>query len=219
MKTFEGMLHPLTIQFNIWSRCRNEQCGLDDVASWPIVSFGCPHQFGRFPREADITRAPELLSDHQPDAVIADKAYDADSFVELVQKREAEVLIPPLSCRKVLRRFSKRKYKQRNLYKHNPHATLMRTTRDENVAMGKWIGQKLNACEGRGRFLIAEHGVSAIDAPGKPFHDPEADAALFETLEKTVKQTEQRRIVRLPHHINDAAFAAATVSQFREIIR
>jgi len=47
--------------------------------------------------------------------VIADKAYDADSFVELVQKREAEVVIPPLSCRKVLRRFSKRKYKQRNL--------------------------------------------------------------------------------------------------------
>jgi len=66
-------------------------------------------------QEADITRAPELLSDHQPDAVIADKAYDADSFVELVQEREAEVVIPPLSCRKVLRQFSKRKYKQRNL--------------------------------------------------------------------------------------------------------
>ena len=111
------------------------------------------------------------------------------------------------------------KYKHRNLYKHNPHATLMRTTRDENVAMGKWIGQKLNACEGRVRFLIAEHGVSAIDAPGKPFHDPEADAALFETLEKTVKQTEQRRIVRLPNHINDAAFAAAAVQHFRDIIR
>ena len=30
------------------------------------------------------------------------------------------------------------------------------------------------------RFLIPEGGVSALDAPGKPFHDPAADAALFE---------------------------------------
>jgi uncharacterized protein (UPF0261 family) len=110
-------------------------------------------------------------------------------------------------------------YKNRNLYKHNPTATLMRTTRDENVAMGKWIGQKLNACDGSVRFLVPEKGVSAIDAPGKPFHDPEADAALFETLEKTVKQTPRRRIVRLPQHINDAAFAAAAVEHLREIVR
>ena len=55
------------------------------------------------------------MNDHQPEAVIADKAYDADSFVELVQEREAEVVIPPLRCRTVQRRYSKRKYKQRNL--------------------------------------------------------------------------------------------------------
>jgi uncharacterized protein (UPF0261 family) len=110
-------------------------------------------------------------------------------------------------------------FKNRNLYKHNPHATLMRTTRDENVAMGKWIAEKMNACEGPVRFLIPEKGVSAIDAPGKPFHDPEADAALFETLEKTIRPTARRRVVRLPHHINDAAFANAAVEHFREIAR
>jgi len=66
-------------------------------------------------QEADITRAPELLNEYEPEAVIADKAYDADSFVELIQDREAEVVIPPLSCRKKPRRFNKRKYRQRNL--------------------------------------------------------------------------------------------------------
>ena len=46
--------------------------------------------------------------------------------------------------------------------------------------MGRWIGERLNAMEGPVRFLLPEGGVSALDAPGKPFHDPGADAALFD---------------------------------------
>ena len=46
--------------------------------------------------------------------------------------------------------------------------------------MGAWIAERLNRCDGEVRFLIPEKGVSAIDAPGQPFHDPEADAALFD---------------------------------------
>jgi uncharacterized protein (UPF0261 family) len=83
--------------------------------------------------------------------------------------------------------------------------------------MGEWIGKRLNCCEGEVRFLIPEKGVSAIDAPGKPFHDPEADAALFDALERTVRQTEKRRLVRLPLHVNDREFSAALVQNFREI--
>ena len=62
--------------------------------------------------------------------------------------------------------------------------------------MGEWIGAKLNACAGEVRFLIPEGGVSMIDAPGQPFHDPAADAALFEALEATVEQTPRRRLIR-----------------------
>lgn len=111
------------------------------------------------------------------------------------------------------------KYRNRNLYKHNPHTTLMRTTRDENAAMGLWIAQKLNACEGPVRMLIPEKGVSAIDAPGKPFHDPEADAALFGALEKHINRNKDRQVIRLPLHINDSDFAGAAVEHFREITR
>ena len=89
---------------------------------------------------------------------------------------------------------------------HNPNVTLMRTTPEENRAMGEWIGAKLNACQGPVRFLIPEKGVSLIDTPGMPFHDPDADAALFEALERTVEQTPARRLIRLPLHINDARF-------------
>jgi uncharacterized protein (UPF0261 family) len=109
------------------------------------------------------------------------------------------------------------RFKGRNLHVHNPQVTLMRTTPEENEAIGRWIGERLNACEGPVRFLLPEGGVSLIDAPGKPFHDPAADAALFEALEATVRPTERRRVQRLPHAINDPAFAAALVAAFREI--
>jgi len=110
------------------------------------------------------------------------------------------------------------RYRGRNLHVHNPNVTLMRTTPEENARLGKWIGEKLNRCDGPVRFLIPEKGVSGIDAPGQPFHDPAADAALFKALADTVRQTERRRLVRLPHHINDPAFAAALVANFLEIM-
>ena len=109
------------------------------------------------------------------------------------------------------------RYKDRNLYVHNPQVTLMRTTPEENTKIGRWIGEKLNLCHGPVRFLIPEGGVSAIDAPGQPFHDPEADAALFNALESTIQKYEYRQVVRVPHHINDPEFASAVVSNLRAI--
>lgn len=109
------------------------------------------------------------------------------------------------------------RYRARTLHPHNPQITLMRTTADENARMGRWIGERLNQMEGPVRFLIPERGVSALDAPGKPFHDPMADAALFEALEQTVRVSANRQLIRLPHHINDPAFAAALVQHFRAL--
>jgi uncharacterized protein (UPF0261 family) len=111
------------------------------------------------------------------------------------------------------------KWQARLFYQHNANVTLMRTTAEECSAIGEWIGQKLNACEGPVRFLIPEKGVSALDIEGGAFWDPEADAALFSALEATVRQTDRRRIERLPLHINDPEFAKAAVAAFRELIQ
>ena len=111
------------------------------------------------------------------------------------------------------------RFRSRLLYRHNPNVTLMRTTAAECRKIGSWIADKLNACEGPVRFLIPEKGVSALDAPGQPFYDPDADAALFESLSVSLKQTETRRLMRLPNHINDPAFSAALVQQFRAIVQ
>ncbi|RBI84976.1 ABC transporter permease [Rhodosalinus halophilus] len=109
------------------------------------------------------------------------------------------------------------KYRDRLFYEHNPQVTLMRTTAEENTAMGRWIGGRLNEMEAPVRFFLPEGGVSALDAPGQPFDDPKARHALFTALEDTVRQSSTRRLIRLPHNINDPEFAAAVVAAFREL--
>lgn len=111
------------------------------------------------------------------------------------------------------------KYRHRNLYVHNPQITLMRTTAEENVTMGKWIGERLNRSHGQVRFLLPLGGVSLLDAPGQPFHDQEADEALFAAIESTVQNTDERRVVRVPHAINSPEFSAQAVRHFNEITK
>ena len=109
------------------------------------------------------------------------------------------------------------KFRSRRLVVHNPNVTLMRTTRAENTAIGQWIGERLNQMEGPVRFLLPEGGVSLLDAPGQPFWDPDADTALFEAIEKTVRQTPRRRIIRVKSNINDTAFVKAALAAFTEV--
>jgi uncharacterized protein (UPF0261 family)/ABC-type branched-subunit amino acid transport system ATPase component len=109
------------------------------------------------------------------------------------------------------------RFSGRNLYIHNPNVTLMRTTPEENEAIAMFIAERLNRMEGPVRFLIPEGGVSGLDAPGKPFHDPAANRMLFSTLERMVVQTARRKLIKLPYHINDRPFAEALVANFREI--
>jgi uncharacterized protein (UPF0261 family) len=110
-------------------------------------------------------------------------------------------------------------FADRTLHVHNPQVTLMRTTVDENVAVGEFIARKLNACDGPVRFLLPEGGVSLIDAEGQPFHDPEADEALFATIEANVNQTADRVVMRVPANINDEAFIDAVMACFDDVMK
>ena len=100
---------------------------------------------------------------------------------------------------------------------HNPQVTLMRTTPAENARIGEWIAARLNLCPGPVHLLLPEGGVSMLDAPGEVFWDPGADAALFAALENHLHPKPNRRITKLPHHINHPAFAAAAVTAFRSL--
>lgn len=109
------------------------------------------------------------------------------------------------------------RYRARKLYPHNSQITLMRTTVEENIQQARWIAERLNRCDGEVRFLLPLEGVSALDSPGEAFWDPEADAALFGTLASELRQTERRKLVRVPCHINDPLFAETAVKEFLAI--
>jgi uncharacterized protein (UPF0261 family) len=108
-------------------------------------------------------------------------------------------------------------FSSRRLHVHNANVTLMRTTPEENRAIGRFIVERLNQMEGPVRFLLPLGGVSAIDAPGQTFHDPEADAALFGAIRSGWQPAPNRELVELDRHINDPAFAAALVDNYRSI--
>ena len=108
-------------------------------------------------------------------------------------------------------------FEERNLYVHNPTVTLMRTTAAENAQLGKIIATKLNQANGPTALFVPLGGVSMIDAPDMPFHDPEADAALFQAIREHL-DTDKVELIELEYHINDHEFADAMADKLLEMI-
>lgn len=98
-------------------------------------------------------------------------------------------------------------FRGRRLYQHNARQTLVRTTPEENVQLGEIIAGKLNASTGPVAVYLPLRGLSVISAEGKPFHWPEADRALFDTLKSRLRPDIPCR--EMDCHINDAPFAEA----------
>jgi len=63
----------------------------------------------------DIHEAETLLALVEPEALLADKGYDADSFVDYMTARAIKAVIPPKSNRKVKRVCDFALYRERNL--------------------------------------------------------------------------------------------------------
>jgi len=110
-------------------------------------------------------------------------------------------------------------FRARKLHRHNQNVTLMRTTPEECVKIGRFIVDKLNRMEGPVRFFIPEGGVSLLDAPGKEFWDPAADKALFDTIAGQFRSNTNRKLIRLPHNVNDPPFVDALIAAFDELMR
>ncbi len=109
------------------------------------------------------------------------------------------------------------RFRGRNLYEHNASVTLMRTTRAECAELGRVIARKLNAARGPLTVFVPTAGVSMIDVPGAPFHDPAADAALISELKAGLRPDVD--VVEMATDINDPAFARAMADRLDELYR
>jgi uncharacterized protein (UPF0261 family) len=109
------------------------------------------------------------------------------------------------------------RFKNRRFYQHNPQVTLMRTTPEENAELGKILAQKLNASQGPVSVLIPRKAISVISAPGQSFHDPAADAALFDAIKANIRRDID--VVEMETEINDPVFAEVCARTLLKHIR
>ena len=108
------------------------------------------------------------------------------------------------------------RYAERTFYRHNPQVTLMRTTPAECAELGKILARKLNASTGPVSVLLPLKGLSIISAPGGPFHDPAADAALFAALKANLRP--DIPVQEFDCTINDERFARACAQALLNLV-
>lgn len=103
-------------------------------------------------------------------------------------------------------------FKERNLYKHNPTVTLMRTTPEECVQIGTEIASRIVEAKGKTALMLPLKGVSAIATEGQAFYDADADEALFSTLKEKVAGSAVE-VIEMDTDINDSEFAIAAAKK------
>jgi uncharacterized protein (UPF0261 family) len=109
-------------------------------------------------------------------------------------------------------------FRDRLFYRHNAVVTLMRTTPEENAAIGAAIARKLSQATGPVAVLLPRRGVSAIDRAGQPFDDPVARKALHDAIRDGLQGADVQ-VIELDLHINDPEFADAAAQKLLDLMR
>jgi uncharacterized protein (UPF0261 family) len=119
-------------------------------------------------------------------------------------------------------------YRDRRFIFHNVQNTLMRTTPEENLRIGRTFAEKLSRGQVQARVLVPLRGFSGNDRaggpeavsldgrPAGPWHDPEADRAFLEGLKSADPALVD--VWELDAHINEPAFGQAVMSAYRACI-
>lgn len=101
---------------------------------------------------------------------------------------------------------------ERRMHVHNHTVTVTRTNREESRQLGRIVADKLTGAQGPLIVALPLQGLSALDTPGGPYEDADADTALFAELRQGLG--ERYEIREVAAHINDPAFAEALAVAF-----
>jgi uncharacterized protein (UPF0261 family) len=104
------------------------------------------------------------------------------------------------------------RYRSRKCYYHNPVATLVRLAPEEMVELGHMIAARLNPATGPIAVVAPTRGFSLADVPGGALWDPEADAALIDTLGAELRP--DIPFERVETHINDPELADLVAERY-----
>ena len=109
------------------------------------------------------------------------------------------------------------KYAARLLAIHSPNTTLMRTTAEENRALGRCVGEKLAQARRPALLMVPLRGFSIYDRVGGVFHAPDNDRAFMDEAERVLGS--HGEVLRLDAHINDPVCAETAVARLLAMLR
>jgi uncharacterized protein (UPF0261 family) len=104
------------------------------------------------------------------------------------------------------------RYRERKSYFHNPVATLVRLTADEEAELGRIVAERLNEARGPVRVVAPTQGFSLADAEGGDLWDPDADRAFLEALRDALRPDIPYESVDA--HVDDPAFADVVAERY-----
>ena len=107
------------------------------------------------------------------------------------------------------------RYRSRKSYFHNPVATLVRLTADEEATLGAIVAERLNEARGPVRVVAPTRGFSLADAEGGDLWDPDADRAFLEALRDALRPDITYETVDA--HVDDPAFADVVADRYLTI--
>jgi uncharacterized protein (UPF0261 family) len=102
--------------------------------------------------------------------------------------------------------------RRRATVQHTPIHTHVRASGEEMAAVARFTAERLNAARGPRAVLIPLRGFSMLNREGEILYDEAANMAYAEAMDQALSP--EVRLVKMDVHINDRAFADATVDTF-----
>jgi uncharacterized protein (UPF0261 family) len=212
-ETESGDTKPLVVasMFGNTTACVNEAKHIIEDAGYEVLVFAATGAGGRsmeaLIESGMVAGVLDLTTTEWADELVGGVLSAGPARMDAAAKADVPVVIAP-GCLDMVN-FGETssvpaKFAGRNFYIHNPQVTLMRTTPAECAELGRILAEKANACA-FATILIPSQAISVISAIGQPFHDPAADAALFEAIHKNARVP----VDVLDEEINSPKFARA----------
>jgi uncharacterized protein (UPF0261 family) len=105
----------------------------------------------------------------------------------------------------------------RRVHVRNPSVTMVRTTRGESAELGRRVAARLRDAAAPTALYLPLRGLSSLSAPGGPFHDPSADAALFDAVRDGLTGSHVE-IHAMDTDVNDPVFGRAMADHLHTML-
>jgi uncharacterized protein (UPF0261 family) len=109
------------------------------------------------------------------------------------------------------------RYRDRKTYFHNPVATLVRLSPDEEAELGAMVAERLNEAVGPVHVIAPTRGFSLADAEGGDLWDPVADHAFLDALRTSLRA--DIPFEQVDAHVDDAAFADLVAERYLSLLQ